>query len=297
MFNVNAHVRHPNDVCRGVIYGMLSGTSSAEIVAGLSVDPRYTVLDACVLGRSSTSVIAFDGPHVPYCITYHSGDSRCKSYRLSVQYCRKYGAIGHRQDICPRPRVSCRYKCGQDTFSEAYDCLPKCNIREQAHETTGNECKKNVRLSPPPYQVRQQQYIKVTARDCPCNPSCDEFPKINNPPTGSGSPPQGHPGTSSSILRSQSRSRTRSRSRSRSRSVQRISYADAAQGGSKSHHRYTTVLPAENTALMALENRVLDQMKCLQSHSDKIQNQGAVVDKLANSAKNRKKSLRTKMKI
>ncbi|KAH6926788.1 hypothetical protein HPB50_022173 [Hyalomma asiaticum] len=284
-FNVNAHVRHPDDVCRGVIYGLLPGTSSAEIVAGLRVDPRYTVLGAHMLGRSSTAVITFDGPHVPYYITYQSGDYRCKPYRKSVQYCRKCGAIGHRQDICPRPRETFCYKCGQDVVSEAHDCLPKCKICEQAHEIAGKECKKKLRPSPPPYQVRQQQLIKAKARECPWNPSCDEFPELNKPPTASGSPPQGQPGSSSPILRSRSRSRTRSRSRSRSRSVQRISYADAAQGDSKSHHKHTLVSPAETTAVKALENRVLDQQKMLQSHRDKIQSQGAIVDKLAKLCK------------
>ncbi|KAH6935583.1 hypothetical protein HPB50_006879 [Hyalomma asiaticum] len=196
IFKVNAHVRHPDDVCRGVIYGLLPGTSSAEIVAGLRVDPRYTVLGARMLGQSSTAVITFDGPHVPYYITYQSGDYHCKPYH-----------------------------------------------------------------------------------------NCDEFPEVNNPPTASGSPPQGQPGSSSPIRRSRSRSRTRSRSRSRSRSVQRISYADAAQGDSKSHHKHTLVSPAETTAVKALENRVLDQQKMLQSHRDKIQSEGAIVDKLAKLCK------------
>ncbi|KAH6939831.1 hypothetical protein HPB50_021876 [Hyalomma asiaticum] len=113
-----------------------------------------------MLGRSSTAVITFDGPHVPYYITYQSGDYCCKPYHKSVQYCRKCGAIGHRQDICPRPRETFCYTCGQDVVSEAHDCLPKCKICEQAHETAGKECKKKLRPSPPPYQVRQQQLIK-----------------------------------------------------------------------------------------------------------------------------------------
>ncbi|KAH6947240.1 hypothetical protein HPB50_017768 [Hyalomma asiaticum] len=65
------------------------GTSSAEIVAGLRVDPRYTVLGARILGQTSNDVITFDGLHLLYYITYH-----CKPYRKSVQYCRKCGAVG-----------------------------------------------------------------------------------------------------------------------------------------------------------------------------------------------------------
>ncbi|KAH7968027.1 hypothetical protein HPB52_005443 [Rhipicephalus sanguineus] len=127
IFSVNPHVRHPDDVCRGVIYGLFP---------------------ARMLGRSSTAVITFDGPHVPYYITYQSGDYRCKPYRTSVQYCRKCGAIGHRQDICPRPREDFCYKCRQGAVTEARDCLPKCRICEQAHETAGKECKKKLRPNP-----------------------------------------------------------------------------------------------------------------------------------------------------
>ncbi|KAH6934253.1 hypothetical protein HPB50_022625 [Hyalomma asiaticum] len=235
--------------------GERARTSSAEIVAGLRVDPRYTVLGARMLGRSSTTVITLDGPHVPYYITYQSGDYRWKPYRKSVQYCRKCGAIGHRQDICPRPRESFCCKCGQEAVSEAHDCLPKCKICEQAHETAGKECKKKLRPSPPPYQVRQQQLIKAKVRECPWNPSCDEFPELNKPPTVSGSPTQGQPDPSSSILRSRSRSRTRSRSRSRSRSVQRISYADAAQGDLKSCHNQGAVV--DKLAKLCKEQEVI----------------------------------------
>ncbi|KAH6942953.1 hypothetical protein HPB50_012715 [Hyalomma asiaticum] len=262
---------------QGVIHGLLPGTSSAEIVAGLRVDPRYTVLGARMLGRSSTAVITFDGPHVPYYITYQSGDYRCKPYRNAVP-------LGT-DKTCPRPRETFCYKCGQDAVSEAHDCLPKCKICEQAHETAGKECKKKLRPSPPPYQVRQQQLIKAKARECPWNPSCDEFPELKTRLLPRAPPPQGQPGSRSPILRSRSRSRTRSRSRSRSRYVQRISYADAAQGDSKSHHKHTLVSPAETTAVKALENRVLDQQKMLQSHRDKIQSQGAIVDNLAKLCK------------
>ncbi|KAH6944310.1 hypothetical protein HPB50_002683 [Hyalomma asiaticum] len=87
----------------GVIYGLLPSTSSAEIVAGLRVDPRYTVLGARMLGRPSTAVITFDGPHVPYYITYQSGDYRCKLYRKSEQYCRKCGAKGTDKTYAPGP--------------------------------------------------------------------------------------------------------------------------------------------------------------------------------------------------
>ncbi|KAH6922556.1 hypothetical protein HPB50_015558 [Hyalomma asiaticum] len=220
-----------------------------------------------MLGRSSTAVITFDGPHVPYYITYQSGDYRCKPYRKSVQYCRKCGAIGHRQDICPRPREAFCYKCGQEAVSEAHDCLPKCKICEQAHETAGKECKKKLRPSPPPYQVRQEHLIKAKARECPRNPSCDEFPELNNPPTVSGS----------LVRAAQSCDRGPGLARDPGRAL--------AHGDLKSCHKYTSVSSVETAGLKALENRILDQQKMLQSHRDKIQSQGAIVDKLAKLCK------------
>ncbi|XP_049522611.1 A disintegrin and metalloproteinase with thrombospondin motifs 13-like [Dermacentor silvarum] len=107
-----------------------------------------------MLGGSSTALITLDGPHVPYYITYQSGDYRCKPYRKSVQYCRTCGAIGHRQEICPSPRKHFCYKCGQDAVLGDHECLPKCKICEEAHETAGKEwCKKKLRPNPPPYQA------------------------------------------------------------------------------------------------------------------------------------------------
>ncbi|KAH6944446.1 hypothetical protein HPB50_003156 [Hyalomma asiaticum] len=220
IFNVNAHVRHPDDLCRGVIYGLLPGTSSAEIVAGLRVDPCYTVLGARMLGRSSTAVITFYGPQVPYYITYQSGDYRCKPYRKSVQYSRKCGAIGHRQDMPQAQR------------SLLLQVRPRHPATNFPSSTT--------RLLPRAAH-RKAAWLKQL------NPAI---------------------------------------------AVQRIRYADAAQGDSKSHHKHTSVSPVETTAVKALENRVLDQQKMLQSHRDKIQSQGAIVDKLAKLCKQQEKIIK-----
>ncbi|KAH6941317.1 hypothetical protein HPB50_016247 [Hyalomma asiaticum] len=208
IFNVNAHVRHPDDVCGGVIYGLLPVNSSAAIVSGLRVNPRYTVFGARMIGRSSTAVITFDGPHVPYYITYQSGDYRCK---------------------------------------------PK-------------ECKKKLRPSPPPYQVRQQQLIKAKARECPWNPSCDEFPELK-PAYRLGQPTarpawlkQPNPAIAVQV----------------SHKIPRISYADAAQGDSKSHHKHTLVSPAETTAVKALETGSGPTENATES-SRQDPNQGAIL--------------------
>ncbi|KAH7984239.1 hypothetical protein HPB52_018384 [Rhipicephalus sanguineus] len=268
-FSVNPHVRHPDDVCRGVIYGLLPGTSSAEIVAGLRVGLKI-------------HIITFDGPHVPYYITYQSGDYRCKPYRKSVQYCRKCGAIGHRQDICPRPREDFCYKCGQGAVTEDHDCLPKCKICGQAHEASRKECKKKLRPNPPPYQVRQQ-LDKAKARENGCSSRSEDVPELDKACSSPSGAQRRKPGRSRS--RSILRSRSTSRTRSRSRSAQCISYADATRELSSSPHNENTSdsSSAETTAFKALENRVLNQQKALQSQPEQekiIQKQNESIEKL-----------------
>ncbi|XP_049519403.1 uncharacterized protein LOC125943898 [Dermacentor silvarum] len=121
-----------------------------------------------MLGSSAAAVITFDGQHVPYYVTYQSGDYRCKPYRKSVQYCRTCGGIRHRQDICPQPRATFCYTCRRDGVTEEHDCHLKCKICGGDHETAGKECKKKLRKNPPPYQLRriksqESKYLHVIA--------------------------------------------------------------------------------------------------------------------------------------
>ncbi|KAH6944836.1 hypothetical protein HPB50_005511 [Hyalomma asiaticum] len=78
---------------------VLPGTSE-ELKAGLRAPARYTFLRARMLRQSSTAVIFFQGPHVPYYVRFYSLDFRCRPYRKSVQYCKTCGNTGHRQDVC-----------------------------------------------------------------------------------------------------------------------------------------------------------------------------------------------------
>nr|XP_037291043.1 uncharacterized protein LOC119186666 [Rhipicephalus microplus] len=233
-FSVNCHVRHPDDVCGGVAYGLLPGTSSAEIVADLRVDSRYTVLGAPKLGQSSTAIITFNGLHVPYYITYQSGYYRCKPYGKSAQFCRKCDALGHRQDICPRPREGFCYKCGQDAVTTDHECIPKCKICEQPHEAASKECKKKLRPNPSPYQVRQQTLEKANARENGRSSRSEGFTELDKPsPSPSGTL---HDKRGRSKSRSILRSRPRSHTRSRSFSTQRLSYADDSRVDSTSQN-------------------------------------------------------------
>ncbi|KAH6926085.1 hypothetical protein HPB50_014193 [Hyalomma asiaticum] len=154
IYAVKANVRTPEGISKGVIYNILPGTSEEELLQGIRVSARYTVLAARMLGRSSTALIYFDGPHVPYNIIYQCCDYRSKPYRKSVQYCRTCGELGHRQDICPKPLIKFCYKCGKENQLEDHDCRPACKICQQPHETAGKEWRQKLKLNPPPYKIR-----------------------------------------------------------------------------------------------------------------------------------------------
>ncbi|KAH6920247.1 hypothetical protein HPB50_028765 [Hyalomma asiaticum] len=202
-YNVNGNMRTPDDVSRGIINGLIPGTSTAELTAGIRAPAMYTVLHARMLGQSTAAVVFFEVPHVPYYIIFQSVDFRWKPYRKSVQYCRTCGNTGHRQDSCPRRIPDFCYKCGKAGQTQDHECKPTCRICGEGHETAGKECKRRRKPSPPPYHIRQQRLNKLEERDCQWSSSSADFPEL---------------GTS---LNSSNRSMNGSSRRSRSKSVTR----------------------------------------------------------------------------
>lgn len=283
--NVKGNIRTPDDVSRGVINGLIPGTSTAELMAGIRAPARYTVLHARMLGQSTAAVVFFEGPHVPYYIIFQSVDFRCRPYRKSVQYCRTCGTTGHRQDVCPRPVPDFCYKCGKTGQPQNHDCKPTCKLCGEGHETASTECKKRLKPSPPPYNIRQQRLNRLQERDNRWSSSSEEFPELSTAATSSSSISAGSSprrSRSKSILRNASRSR--SRSRSRSHSVKRASYADVASGSSASSG--TSSLDSsstEATAIRVLENKQQNQQSKLQNQHSQLQSQQNLIDKLLRS--------------
>ncbi|KAH7971966.1 hypothetical protein HPB52_004497 [Rhipicephalus sanguineus] len=262
----------------------LQGTTPAEIVAGLRVGSRYSVLGARMLRSSTAAVITFDGQHVPFYVTYMSGDYRCKPYRKSVQYCRTCGAIGHRQDICPQPKANFCYKCGCDKDTEAHDCQPKCKICGEDHETAGKECKKKLRSNPPPHQVRQQQLDNARAREQHWSPSTGDFPGMATTSESSQAPSL-HQGPDRSRPHSNQNGRSGSHTRSQSRSAKKVSYARAVTGSNgprkecQDLQRAIHQRPPAECGTPEIEDRILKQAEArilkrveerLQAHETKM---------------------------
>ncbi|KAH6935381.1 hypothetical protein HPB50_005410 [Hyalomma asiaticum] len=281
LFTIKSNTRTPDDVSRGVISGLLPGTSE-ELKAGLRAPARYTVLHARMLGQSSTAVIFFQGPHVLYYVRFHSPDFRCRPYRKSVQYCKTCGNTGHRQDVCPRPLPGFCSKCGKTNQPPDHMCKPACKLCGEEHETASKDCKKRLKPNPPPFHIRQQRMDRIKARDCRWSLADEEFPELTSQTTNLHSSAGGAPtrGRSRSALRP----RSRSRSRSRSCSPKRVSYANVASGssGSETTSRSTFLSP-ENEALRVLQDKVHVQQSALQHQASQLQSQQALIDKLIQS--------------
>ncbi|KAH6929610.1 hypothetical protein HPB50_003122 [Hyalomma asiaticum] len=282
LFTIKSNTRTPDDVSRGVISGLLPGTSEEELKAGLRAPARYTVLHARMLGQSSTAVIFFQGPHVPYYVRFHSLDFRCRPYRKSVQYCKTCGSTGHRQDVCPRPLPGFCSKCGKTNQPPDHVCKPACKLCGEEHETASKDCKKRLKPNPPPFHIRQQRMDRIKARDCRWSLADEGFPELTSQTTNLHSSADGAPtrGRSRSALRP----RSRSRSRSRSCSPKRVSYANVASGssGSETTSRSTFLSP-ENEALRVLQDKVHVQQSALQNQASQLQSQQALIDKLIQS--------------
>ncbi|KAH6936145.1 hypothetical protein HPB50_014040 [Hyalomma asiaticum] len=230
IYAVKANVKTPEGISKGVIYNIPPGTSEEDLLQGIRVSARYTVLAARMLGRSSTALIYFDGPHVPYNIIYQCCDCRCKPYRKSVQYCRTSGELGHRQDICPKPLIKFCYTYGKENQLEDHDCRPACNICQQPHEAAGKECRQKLKPNLPPYKIRLQWENKLQEQQRKWNFSSEsEIPELPAPSNVLPSTKQVSRKDSTPPGREKARSKSRSRSRSRTPNPEkRVSYSDGA---------------------------------------------------------------------
>ncbi|CAN7949590.1 unnamed protein product, partial [Ixodes pacificus] len=140
---------------RGVVHGIEAGTTEQELKELISVN-GYSILHARMLGKSSSALLTFEGPHVPFYVKAGSVFTRCRPHRRSVQYCRACGNVGHRQDVCPNPDANRCNRCGAENPQDNHECQPKCKLCYQPHETASKECQKRLKPSPPPLHVRER---------------------------------------------------------------------------------------------------------------------------------------------
>lgn len=176
-FTIKSNTRTPDDVSRGVMSSLLPGTREEVLKTGLRVPAKYEVPQARTLGQSSAEVMFFKGPHVPYYVSFHSTDFRCRAYRQLLQCCKTNRNTGHHQDVCPRPLPGFWSKCGNCTTMVF---KPPSKLCREEHETASKVCKKRVKLNSPPFHIRQQRMGMLKARDCRWTLSGKEFPELGS---------------------------------------------------------------------------------------------------------------------
>ncbi|KAH6942031.1 hypothetical protein HPB50_027475 [Hyalomma asiaticum] len=217
IYEVTPYFKPLPGTVRGVVHGITAGTTE-ERLAELLAANQCGILHARRLGKSTSAVITFQGPHVPFSIKVASSFTRCRPYRRSVQYCKVCGDIGHRQDICPNPDATICSQCGVRNPQEGHECKLECKLCGLAHETASKECVRRLKPRLRPLHVRETS-------------KSNDIQPLNNTATNENRAHIESEGCQlidiifgpshrfSSRSRSQSRSRRRSRSRSANKRI------------------------------------------------------------------------------
>ncbi|KAH9360635.1 hypothetical protein HPB48_007544 [Haemaphysalis longicornis] len=117
------YLKPPPGTVRGVIHGLDQGITTEQLPYILASNgPR--ILHARMLGTSTSAVITFEGPHVPFYIKAYGLFTRCRPYRQTVQCCSLCGELGHTQDVCPNPDAPVCAQCHAKNPTPGHECTP-----------------------------------------------------------------------------------------------------------------------------------------------------------------------------
>lgn len=138
-YEIQPYMKPPPNTSRGVIHGLDPEVTNETLQEMLQAN-KPLLLHARLMGRTTSALLTFDGPHVPFYVKVGSILYRCRPFRRSVQVCRLCGELGHRQDVCPNPdRPKC-IDCGLNNPASDHQCAPKCKLCNQPHTTAGKDC-------------------------------------------------------------------------------------------------------------------------------------------------------------
>ncbi|KAH7970903.1 hypothetical protein HPB49_016632 [Dermacentor silvarum] len=96
----------------GVIHGIPLSDTSQQINANIVNTRNLLALAAKRIGTTTTIVIAFSGPDVPYLVRYGATLIPCSLYRKQIEICYQCGRLGHRMNVCPFPNNKICRGCG-----------------------------------------------------------------------------------------------------------------------------------------------------------------------------------------
>lgn len=263
---VTPYIKPLPGTVRGVIHGLTPGTPSHRLMELLAANDQCEILHARMLGKSSSAVLTFQGPHVPFYVRLASAYTRCKPYLRTVQYCKTCGAFGHRKDICPNPENNSCTRCGAANITEEHTCPIKCKLCELPHETASKDCKgklrpnpKNKRTPPPPPPPANQLHASRP-------------PASTNPPANQPNTPRG---------RSQSRNRNNG---SPVQTSNHVSWADKIKNTTKAlsspqQSKYAESIEALRQQNASLQQQLDDQRRQAQAQQEEYHRQKESLEK------------------
>ncbi|KAH6943825.1 hypothetical protein HPB50_000119 [Hyalomma asiaticum] len=89
IYEVTPYFKPLPGTVRGVVHSITAGTTE-ERLAELLAANQCGILHARMLGKSTSAVITFQAPHVPFYIEVAGSFARCRPYRRSIQYCKVF---------------------------------------------------------------------------------------------------------------------------------------------------------------------------------------------------------------
>ncbi|KAG0440934.1 hypothetical protein HPB47_016107 [Ixodes persulcatus] len=107
----------PDNTSRGVIRNIPDYDTPEDITRSLVYKKNPTILQARRLGKSSSVIILFEGGKKK-----HEIGETC-------------GKVGHRTDVCPKPKTTYCKVCGMQQPPERHACEPKCALCGKGHPT------------------------------------------------------------------------------------------------------------------------------------------------------------------
>ncbi|KAH7965097.1 hypothetical protein HPB49_003311 [Dermacentor silvarum] len=231
---------HLDRTTKGVIRGIPLTETPQQIHNKIVTARNPTALAAKRIASTTTVIIAFDGPDVPFQVRYGSTLLPCSLYRKQIDICYQCGRLGHRMDVCPYPNNKICRGCGARNPPADHNCNPRCSLCGGPHLTADKSCAARYRT---PYVIRK----RIGERRATSQASHQQAgPSTLNTRTRSRSrtPSRGSRSRSRTPSRSrQQRSRSRSASASRiaSTNKNKVSFAEALKGTSRDGRKITNI--------------------------------------------------------